>query len=249
MARALARVTILRLLALAVALCPRRTRFAALLHLSRVATPLLRRIAPTPPFVGNLDGYREQVILEALARLTRHGILVEPRLTVKGQAALPANGAILVSGHFSLNWLFLRWLHDHGARVRAAAPEPPPQSNFIGTRTPLNFIKTDTLGLLRIRRWVAAGGVVGVVLDRREGDARWHGVATVAGPLFVTDKIMRLAERADLPLLFVSTRLTAGGEVEVEVIRPAGTHAADTFHEFCHFLRAQCAAQLNLPLL
>jgi hypothetical protein len=249
MARSFARVTILRLLALAVALCPRRTRFSALLHLSRVATPLLRRIAPTPPFFGNLDGYREQVIIEALARLTRHGILVEPRLTVKGQAALPAGGAILVSGHFSLNWLFLRWLHDHGARVRAVAPEPPPQSDFIGTRMPLHFIKADALGLLRIRRWVAAGGVVGIVLDRREGGARWHSVPTVAGPLFVTDMIMRLAERANLPLLFVSTRLTAGDEVEVEVIRPTGTHAAVIFEEFCRFLRAECAAQLNLPLL
>ena len=95
--------------------------------------------------------------------------------------------------------------------------------------------------LVRIRARVAAGYLVAAAVDRTEPLAGWHALSTPQRTVFVSDMIMRLAERSAIPLLFAATRMTADGRIVTNFVRPTAARAECMLHEFSRFLRSELA--------
>jgi hypothetical protein len=223
----------------ALAACPRRRRFAAARRLARAVHPLVRRTAFYKTRT-RLDGYREDALRLAIHTMGRLGVEFDPIVTVRGAEAVGAGGAIVISGHFLLNGMFLRWLYERGSRVSVLMAQAPDRPKvIIGTRVPLEVLLPDPMVLVRVRRRVTAGGVVLMDIDALEPGEGRHRVDTPMGPRYVSDAVMRFAERAKLPILFCATRVARGGEVVVSVARPTSSCAASVLREFCHFLVAE----------
>jgi hypothetical protein len=171
--------------------------------------------------------------------MTLRGIEFEPDFTVLGDEAIGPCGMILISGHFHLNHLFLRLLYDRGKRVNLVMASPPKEPNIWGTRTPLAIIRPDRMSLVRIRHRVTAGEIVGGLVDTVEQREGRHTITTPHETVFISEKIFRLAERAGLPILFGTTRITASGEIIIKLLRPSSTRADAMVEEFCQFLRSE----------
>ena len=188
-----------------------------------------------------LDGYRESALAFMFDKMTLSGIEFDPASTFVGDEPTGPAGAIIISGHFHLNNLYLRLVHDRGKRVNLLMESPPIVPRVVGTRSPLGIIRPDTMSLVRIRRRVAAGEIVGALVDTTEEREGRPAITTPHGTVFISDEIMRLAERAGLPILFGTTRVAASGKIVMKLIRPSSTRADAVLEEFCQFLRAEIA--------
>lgn len=224
---------------MAFSLCQRQSRFGHAVRLSRAIQPLLRwaSLYPLPP--GVLDSELGHILFRTLERLTRCGIEFDPILTVHGAEALSQGGALLISGHFFLNFLFIRWLHDQRQSVNVVLLRAAERVGVLGTHDSVEIINPDAMSLIRIRRKVKAGSIVAIALDDPSPQEGRRRISLPSGTLFVSDKIFRFAERAGLPILFLATRLTSDGEIIAHVVRPSSARAAVVFDEFCQFLQAE----------
>lgn len=232
---------ILRIGDIAFSLCGRRWRFADALRLASVVRPVLRWVSRDPHPLGHLDPDLDRALVLTLDRMARRDVEFDPTLTVTGTDSLGAGGAIIISGHFFLNHLFLRWLHDRGRRVSIIMTQPV-RARILGTHVPLDVIEADALCLVRARSRVAAGDIVAIPVDcisRLEG---CRSVDTPYGKVFVSDKIMRFAELVGVPVLFIATHVSREqGEIIVNVVRPTSMEATVAYDEFCQFLGEQFA--------
>jgi hypothetical protein len=200
---------------------------------------LLHRISLDPRPLGHLDGELDRTLVLLLDRMARRNVKFDPSLTVLGAEALDSTGAILISGHFFLNNLFLRWLHDRGRRVSIIMTTRPARTRFIGTDDPMEIIEADSLCLLRARRRVAEGGIVGIPVDCISHLDGTPSIDSPYGKLFLPQNVMRFAERAGIPLLFVATHVTRDGLVVTNLVRPSSTQADSVYQEFCQFMLSQ----------
>jgi hypothetical protein len=171
--------------------------------------------------------------------MCRLDVEFDPGLSVRGADAIGAGGALLVSGHFFLNSLLVRWLFDRGHKVTSVMFDPGDRPTIVGTRVPLDVIRPDRMVLVRIRRRVAAGGVVVMALDSARPLEGGRTVETPAGPRYVSETLPRFAERAGIPILYCATRVAPDGEVVVNVVRPSSSRADVVLDEFCRFLLAE----------
>lgn len=219
--------------------CPRRHRFTAARHLARPLRPLRRLISRYSTWRGGAHrvGYRNDALECVVNSLCNSDIEFDPTLVVRGADAIGPGGAILVSAHTGLSPLFVRWLSDRGHRVSVVTKRK--NRKIPGRRDPLEVIRPDSMMLVRVRQRVAAGGMVLLYIDSELPIEGWHKVQVKYGPLYVSDKIMRFAERARLPLLYCATRVQADGEIVARIVRPTSTSAAVAFDEFCQFLREE----------
>ena len=220
------------------ALCPRPYRFAAARHLAVPLRPLRRLITRYSTWKGAVHrlGYRNHALQCTLDSLYNAGIEFDQTLTVQGADSIGAGGAILVSAHFGLSLLFVRWLYDHGYRVTVVT-EQQHRKTIPGTRAPIEVLEPDAMVFVRIRQRVASGGLVLVNVDSELPAERRHKIEVKYGPLYVSDNVMQFAERARIPLLYHATRVLADGEIVTRIVRPTATSAAVAFEEFCRFLR------------
>jgi hypothetical protein len=215
---------------------PRGRRFAAAQRAARVIRPLLRFRFPSAMQDRYLDGHREWALRCAFASLHQRGGEFAPALTVSGADAIGADGAVFVTGHFRLTGLFIRWLFDRGHRISVVMFRPPARPRVAGTRVPLDVIRPDAMVFMRIRQRVRNGGVVIIALDQRHPQPGCRRIETPAGERYISDALMRFAERSRIPVLFFSTRVAPTGDVVARVIRPTSSQAAAVFDEFYRFL-------------
>lgn len=220
-------------------LIPRRHRFAIAVWLADRLQPIVRRmLRHLPP---RIDGTREESLRFVCRGARRFDVELDPTLIVRGAENIGAGGAIFISGHFLLNGLFARWLHDQGHRVSAVMRFPPQQPVIMGTRLPLDVIKADELTFVRIRQRVADGGMVIVDIDDPDPSRRSHLVETRRSPRYVSEAVLKFAEHARIPLLFCATRVTTESEVLTTIARPSMPQSEIVMKEFCLFLQAEAA--------
>jgi hypothetical protein len=218
-------------------LFPRRRRFTIALHISKLIRPLLQWASLYQPLPHSLDDYPDHVLALILGRMTHYGVEFDPVLTVHGAEALSAGGAIIISGHYYLNFVFLRWLLDQGREVSFVTDYYPERWKIMGTNIPLDAFHASGGGLRGIRRRVKAGGLVAVALDSQHAAQGWRELKMRHRTVFISDTIFRFAERAGLPILFFVTHVTADGRIIAKVARPSSRQAARVQDEFCQFLR------------
>jgi len=159
-------------------------------------------------------------------------------LAVRGADSIGEGGAILVSAHFGLSLLFVRWLYDHGYQV-SVVTEQINRKTIPGRRAPVEVLLPDEMVFVRIRQRIASGGLVLINVDSELPAERRHKIEVKYGPLYVSDNVMRFAERARIPLLYHATRVLADGEIVTRIVRPTSTNASVAFEEFCRFLREE----------
>ena len=223
----------------AFALCPRRYRFAAARHLARPLRPLRRLITlySVRRSGAHRVGYRNDALEHTINSLCKSEIEFDLMMNVQGSEAVSEGGAIFISAHTGLSTLFVRWLSDRGHQVSVVTKRK--NRKIPGSLDPLDVIRPDTMMLVRVRQRVAAGRVVLLYVDSEHPIEGWHKIEVKYGPLYISDKVMRFAERARIPILFCATRVMADGQVGSRIVRPSSTSAAVVFDEFCQFLREE----------
>ena len=233
----------LRLWDLVFALCWRGARFKLALRLSKAILPLARMAGLYEPNLIRqpdllaLDGHRGFLLALAFDRMARCGLTHDLKLTVRGGEVIREGGAIILGGHFRLNYLFLRWLHDQGWKLSAVMAFHPDPPKISGTNKRLDVIPPDAWCLHRVRRHIAEGRKVGVEVDSVVGSPGRRWIELPDGKVFISDSIFRLAERARIPIYFIAARVTPDDEIVVEVVQPTGSDADATYDEFCRFLQ------------
>ncbi|HYE73416.1 MAG TPA: hypothetical protein VEF04_08795 [Blastocatellia bacterium] len=219
-------------------LCPRQWRFPLAQRFARVFQSLLRRTSQYTNRDTQLDGYCEEALRLTLYTMKRLDVEYDPHITVLGAEAIK-RGSLIISLHFYLNPLFVRWLMDAGYQVSQVAASIPDQPKYAGSQLPGDALKSDAKVFFGIRRRVAAGGVVVIYLDHPRPLNNGRIVETPVGPRYVSDAALKFAERFQIPVLFCSTRMTEQGQIVTRVIRPSSHHAAGLLDEYCNFVSAE----------
>jgi len=211
----------------------------------RIAGVFARLLAPIsrltgyikmPPFA--LDTYSEYVTATFLQSLTNSDIEFDPNTEVHGAEHLPRGAAILVSGHFYLNFVFLRWLRDQGHSPSVFLRLGVDTWRFVGTREPMSILDPDRHSLLRVRELLRSGEIIVSAIDNNEPFQDWTKLNVSERSIFVSDRLFRFAEQLGCPVLFFYTRLGKKGTVVADIV-PATTHdAARTLSEFSNFMSA-----------
>jgi lauroyl/myristoyl acyltransferase len=193
---------------------PRRFRFRAAVRMAAVATPLLR----FHPIVRQrlrmrVETAQEIVTFHLLDILTRHGIAFDPRIRTVGMehfeaAAAKGAGVLFVGPHSMLSVLALRKLLDMQRDAAVVSPDPV---LFPGTAIHVRTIEPSFTYLLEVRRMLRANTIVAAMIDRDVVAGRSEfAMPTAQGPIVIADALIRLAVRAEAPVVFFATRMREG---------------------------------------
>lgn len=201
------------LLARLLALPPRRRRFEFARRLSWFLAPFAGLFATDEWRV--LNSSREIAMWALVRAMNRDAIEFDPDLDVRGGEIIDEpGGLLLVSGHFRLAHLLVRYVHDRG-RVGTMVRADPQDNLFVaGTRVPQAVLLRTPHVLVAIRDLLKRGEVVMLAIDSTEPVA--HGFTV--GPVHVSDATLRVAERAGAAVAFYDARMI-GGRVRVTITR------------------------------
>lgn len=223
----------------ALILCPRSLRFRAALSVAKLLQPALLLRASTRQY-RPFDGYREAALQHAYRGMQRLKVQFDPELRVIGPKTID-KGSLILTGHFGLTGIFLRWLFNQGHKVATVMYAPFAKPRVLGTLTPIEVLRADHTVLVRVRRRLAEGGVVVMALDTSQTVGTWRTLDKPGGLRNVNDTAMRFAERANVPVLFCSTRIGDDGNVEATLVQAPWSSATQLFDEFCSFLSSEAS--------
>jgi hypothetical protein len=235
-----------------ISLFSKEKRFTLAVRLSKVIAPALHQLSrnrfmprlsiiPELP-VDWLSTYREYTLIKILYSLTYRGIEFDPVVTVRGSEFLAGHtGGIIVSGHFSLNYIFIRWFFDTQPNLLSCVAVTDKKELYIlGTSAFSEVIQPDARSLLRIKRKVRDGKYVGVEIDSFEPHDGWHKVNTSKRAVYINDGVIRFAQRLGIPIVFMGTTLDANDNIVI-TIAPSTNRTEVVLDEFGQFLGELCA--------
>lgn len=226
-------------IALAIAALPRSRRFAAAKWAARTFESFFARIPLDHGWIVNRRG--DLSLSRVLFCLRRRNVLFTPSLTVRGAEALPEGGALLLSCHFQLNALVVRWLHDHGRRMTIARADTRREWCPIGTRDFFGSIRADARLFFGVRRHVKAGETVFLNIDGRVPKKGRLLRRLPAGDIYFSTSAIEVAVRAGIPIAFCATHLDDRGEVVATIRRPVSSDVEGIFEEFFEMVREEAA--------
>jgi lauroyl/myristoyl acyltransferase len=230
---------------------PRRFRFSAAVMAARVLSPLIRR---TDTYREQrqlrMDGILEIALQRALDSMTRHGTPFDPIHpyigTEKLQAAMRSGqGILLAAPHAMLSYLVLRHIHDLGGAATSIAGDP--RFRVLGTNIPATAIRPSPTYLLDVRNRLRRGEIVGAMLDRDAGTPR-HTVEfeTAAGPVIISDALIRLAVRCNAQVVFTTARFERGRVIGyLDVPEPTSASAEEITQDFIRFVQTHVSAVVS----
>ena len=196
------------------ALLPRRLRFGAALAVTR----LLRR--PVWLLRRNvrgiwLSGSYDETLRILLRSMIVSGVPFDPHpeldLPTGFVDDLRRSGGMLVTGHFILNTLITRYLHDHGFAPVPVKTYPELDPCVWGTNVPVEVIKPSRNVLVQLRSRLAAKRPVILALDSDYPGPNSTPVETPAGTYYVSPAALELARRIDVPVWFACVRAQRDG--------------------------------------
>jgi hypothetical protein len=223
------------------AVLPRGRRFDAARRAAVLFHPYWRWRCRPP---RHLDGYQETALYYVCEVASRLRIPFDAIADETGPEALPSFGAVILCPHFLLNRLLLCSLARRGAGASVVVGAGLRVRGF-WTQLPLDVLRQDGSILLQVRRRVAAGGTVVIVMDLPEAGGAGRPVETPAGVRYVSDTIMRFAEREGLPLFFSATHMDSAGKITTALTRPTTADAEAAFVEFCRFMQGEAEQVLR----
>lgn len=230
---------------------PRRYRFSAALRLARVSTPIVRRI---PWYRARrqlrLDGVSEIALYYALEIMTNSGALFDPVFHVEGGEVLcdalrGDQGVLLVGPHALLNLLVPRNLYDIGYVPTIVSATS--SFHLYGTRLVAHSIRPSPTFMIRLRSVLRSGGIVCAMVDGKHTTGqKLIKFATIAGSMYISDALIRLALRCNARILFVSARLDQRRGLLLTFAEPAATPPCLTpeaiTNDCVEFIQAHVAA-------
>jgi lauroyl/myristoyl acyltransferase len=206
-------------------LIPRARRFDAAKAAASAVAPLLRmwrrwqvqnaHMMETPP---------EAALQMVLRALDRAGTEYDPILQVHGAESFAAareagRGLLMVGPHAMLSKLVVRYLHDHGYAPILVSAAPMRLGGL--RRPPAQIVKSDAF-LLHVRTALRAGSILFSMVDHDdESSHRITAVPTIAGPVFLSNGLIRVAQRCGAAILFFSSTLSDDGVVHIDLEPPS----------------------------
>jgi len=216
---------------------PRSTRYAAAKLAVKIIFPFTRKFSllSPPPFA--LDASCDYLWSVLFMSLTQRGVEFDPKI-VFGESEIDLEeGAIMVSGHFFLNFFVLRWLFDHGYKQSTVIRESYERQKVLGTKNEIDVIKPTADCLREIRRRVKSGEIISICVDHSEPFEGWRKLDIPNREIYISEIIFEFAERLAIPLIFFGTQLNANNEIEIFTRRPVSTRSAEVAAEFGDFLK------------
>ena len=185
---------------------------------------------------------REAALQAVLRTLDRVGTEYDPEVRVHGAEAFAAardagRGLLMIGPHAALSKLIVRYLTDHGYSPLTVVNGV---IRFGGTRERPRLIITSPTFLLTVRSELRAGSIVGAMADHEpENRRRTFEVATHAGPVLLSDGLLRIAHKYNAAILFISSALSDDGVVQIylEPPSPASLSAEAITNDFVAFVQ------------
>jgi lauroyl/myristoyl acyltransferase len=158
-----------------------------------------------------IDGVEEIALHYALNIMSHSGALFDLEMKIEGaeivRAALrKSHGTLIVAPHALLVLSLFRYLRDLGypATIVSAAPFV----HVYGTRLVACTLQPSSSLLIRVRSALRRGDVVCAMIDEGpRNSARTVQFETCAGPVYISDALIKLAKRCDADVIFTSARL------------------------------------------
>jgi hypothetical protein len=217
-------------------LVPRRCRWPILVAASGVAA----RVISGKGFEFGIDGYREIALWRLMLAASRAGLRFDPVLEHRGPPPEPpagGRGLLMVGAHALLNYLAVRYVHDHG--VDPVLLSADPSIPLPGTpRTPRGVPVSATLLPAAVRH-LRAGDVVCAMIDRPEAGKDSFRVDTAIGPLHLAEPLLKFAAAAKAEILFCSFRVIGGKVVAYWSPAPRAASLEEIKSAFAAFLRTR----------
>jgi hypothetical protein len=222
----------------AAAIAPRRLRFPLITAAAWISA-VIRRIGGA---IGvrrrALAAIREQRLAHYIALLEARRLLFDPHIEVIGLellASAAGEGVFVATTHANagLSRLILRVLHDRNIAydILSAAPAFP----VCGAAVDVPCLAPQGAFLLTVRRRLQSGGLVLAMLDSGEQIARASVmIETNDGPFWISEPLLRIAQRSGARVLFMRGSLR-GGSVVIEFVE---ADASRPSHELARELAA-----------
>ena len=196
------------------ALLPRRFRFGAALALSRLLRPLIWRYRRHGRGIWLAGSYDEslRIVLRAMI-LSEVGFDPQLALDVPDTFVeeVRASGGLIVTGHFVLNALMTRHLHDQHIVATPIKTLPENDPWIWGTNVLADAVRPSQTVLVTIRDRLAVKRPAIVALDSATPLPGGIPVETPAGPYSVSPAALILARRLGVPVWFASVRARRHG--------------------------------------
>ena len=178
-----------------------------------------------------------------LRTLDRVGTEYDPVVCVHGAEAFAAareagRGLLMVGPHAMLSKLVVRYLHDHDDAPILVSAAPMRLGGL--ARPPKQIVKSAAF-LLRVRTALRAGSILFSMADHDdESSHRVTPVPTVAGPVFLSDGLIRIAHRCGAAILFFSSALSDDGvvHIDLEPPSPASVSVEAIANDFAAFVQS-----------
>lgn len=222
-------------------LVPTRMRFRAVMLAGFMLAPLfgpvlLRRY-------GNVVGSGTDETLRVLFRaMTRMRVRYTPAVQSADvdRELLPSlrnGGAVLVTAHFPINALMIRWLYDQGIEV-SAIRETPGAAYVWGTPVEIDTLPPSQNVMLQMRSKLLEGRPLLLAIDRARPSARPLNVVTRFGETGIATPVFTLAEKLRLPVFFYGVRAVKTGDpiLTVRRIPPDPAAFAEEFRRYTELM-------------
>lgn len=215
----------------------RQTRFTCALRLVKIIEPIAGKFSyyKMPPIV--LGTYREYLTAALLNSMTLHDVEFDIVLTVKGKELLIPEGAIFVSGHFYLNFIFMRWLYDIGRQPSIFLRTGTDEWRILGTKIPYEILEHKPVSLNKVKRLVSNDKIVLTAIDSTIPYLHWTKLnVTDSRDIFVNDSLIKLAERTHTPIFFFDTFFDENNNVTAIIERASSNDTQIVLDEFAKFI-------------
>jgi hypothetical protein len=214
----------------------RTTRFKLALRLARWSEPLIKASGyyPMPAFASG--NYREFLTAGILQSMTNHGVEFDPVIEVRGGELIPQDGAIFLSGHFYLSFVFFRWLHDRNTPHSVFLVTGTDEWRILGTKTELQRLGRGNVSLVRVRRLLSDGELVIAAIDDCNYHAKWTKLDIPEREVYISEALIKFAHRSDTPIFFFDTYFEGKYGIATDIFHVSLTSRADTVDEFTCFL-------------
>jgi hypothetical protein len=193
-------------------LAAKEHRFEVACRIAKWIEPVLRRLGrpALPPLL--LGSFREFSTSAFLQSLTQAGVEFDPVMNVTFIGDRPKGPSILVSGHFYLDFLFIRWVHDNIASPGVFLLTGADEWLILGTQVPMETLAPGHRSLFETRRVLGSGRPVIAAIDHfLSAGKEWERLPIDERELYASRALLKYAARANVPLFFFDTFFDGDG--------------------------------------
>lgn len=214
----------------------RRKRFVYALRLMKIVEPLVSKFSYYAMPSVALGTRQEYLAAALLNSMTYHNVEFDPVITVRGTDLIPPDGAIFIGGHFYLNFIFMRWLYDIGRQPTVFLLTGTDEWRIMGTKVPFEILKSEGISLIYVKHRISAGKLIAAVIDNPFPYPNWKKLNIPDVDIYVTDALIKLAERIKAPIFFFDTYFDKDDNVIANIVEASSNKTDVVLNEFSNFI-------------